>query len=262
VEALYRHPPPGPAPRLTPEQRTELVALLAQGAEAPGFLGRLWTTKRVAALIQATFRVRYHPAHVSRLLRALPWTVQKPPRRATQRDEAAIAAWLAESDFYLLPAAVRTNAPRGETPVLRVPLTRAHLSAISAITPAGRILVQVQERALRGPDVVRFLPHLLRHIPGKVLVIWDGSPIPRAQVVKAFLAQGAAKRVQLEPLPAYAPELNPDEGLWQYLKHRELRNVCCHSLSELRDELRLAVARVRHKLAVIRAWIRHCGYSL
>ncbi len=161
-----------------------------------------------------------------------------------------------------MPAAVRTYAPRGETPVLRVPLTRDHLSAISAITPHGQILLQVHEQALRGADVVRFLQHLLRHISGKLLVIWDGSPIHRAQVVKDFLAQGAAQRLHLEPLPAYAPELNPDEWLWQYLKRRELRNVCCHSLAELRHELRLAVARVRHKLPIVRAWIRHCGYSL
>jgi transposase len=170
--------------------------------------------------------------------------------------------WVDESGFYLLPATVRTYAPRGETPLLRVPLTRDHLSAISAITPAGQILMQVQEQALRGPDVVRFLQHLLRHIPGKLLVIWDGSPIHRAQVVKDFLAQGAAQRLHLESLPAYAPELNPDESLWQYLKRRELRNVCCHSLPELRRELRLALARVRHKLPIIRAWIRHCRYSL
>jgi transposase len=96
VDALYQHPPPGPAPRLTPEQRGELVVLLAQGAEAHGFIGQVWTTKRVAAVIQSVFSVRYHPAHVSRLLRALPWTVQKPLRRATQRNEAAIAAWTAE----------------------------------------------------------------------------------------------------------------------------------------------------------------------
>ncbi len=64
--------------------------------------------------------------------------------------------------FYLLPAAVRTYAPRGHTPMLQVPLTRDHLSATSAITPAGQILTEVQERALRGPDVVRFLKHLLR----------------------------------------------------------------------------------------------------
>ena len=143
-----------------------------------------------------------------------------------------------------------------------VPLTRDHVSLIGGVTPTGRVLLQVREQALRGPDVVRFLQHLLRHIAGKLLVVWDGSPIHRAQVVKDFLAQGAAKRLHLEPLPAYAPELNPDEELWQYLKHRELRNVCCHSLTELRHELRLAIARVRHKLAAIRAWIRHCGYSL
>jgi transposase len=157
---------------------------------------------------------------------------------------------------------VRTDAPRGETPVLRVPLTRDHLSAISAITPAGQILRQVRERALRGADVVRFLKHLLRRLPGKLLVIWDGSPIHRALVVKDFLAGGGAKRRYLQPLPADAPELNPDEWLWQYLKRRELRNVCCHSLLELRHELRLAVARVRLKLSIIRSWIRHCGYSL
>ena len=157
---------------------------------------------------------------------------------------------------------MRTYAPRGETLVLRVPLTRDHLSAISAITPAGQILLQVKEQALRGPDVVRFLRHLLRHLQGKLLVIWDASPIHRAQVVKDFLAQGAAKRLHLEPLPAYAPELNPDEWLWQHLKRRELRNLCCHSLAELRAELRLAVARVRHRPAVVQGWVRHGGYSL
>lgn len=61
-------------------------------------------------------------------------------------------------------------------------------------------------------------------------MIWDGSPIHRSQTIKAFLAGGAAHRLHLERLPAYAPELNPDEGIWQYLKHVELRNLCCPTL--------------------------------
>jgi transposase len=69
----------------------------------------------------------------------------------------------------------------------------------------------VRPHAIRGPDVVRFLTHLLRHLPGKLLVLWDGSPIHRAQVVKDFLAAGGAARIRLEQLPAYAPELNPDD---------------------------------------------------
>ena len=105
---------------------------------------------------------------------------------------------------------------------------------------------------------MRFLQHLLRHIAGKLLVVWDGSPIHRAQVVRDFLAHGAAKRLHLEPLPAYAPELNPAEGLWHTLKRVELRNVCCHDLPDLRARVRLATARLRQHPARLRSYVRHC----
>jgi transposase len=95
-EALRVRIPPGPTPKLTAEQRAHLPTLLAHGAEAYGFLGDVWTTKRVAALIKQEFGIRYHPAHVSRLLRAVGWSPQKPIRRATQRDEAAIERWTTE----------------------------------------------------------------------------------------------------------------------------------------------------------------------
>jgi transposase len=120
---------------------------------------------------------------------------------------------------------VRTYAPRGETPVLRAPLSYDHLSAISAITPDGQLLMQVQEQAYTSTEVVQFLRHLLRHIPGKLLIVWDGACIHRSQPIKEFLAQGGAERIHLERLPSYAPELNPDEGIWRYLKRVELKNV-------------------------------------
>ena len=91
--ALRRRPAPGAQPRLTPAQHTELTGLLAQGAAAFGFLGDVWTTKRVAAVIKRWFGVSYHRAHVSRLLRALGWSVQTPLTRATQRDDAVIQSW-------------------------------------------------------------------------------------------------------------------------------------------------------------------------
>jgi transposase len=95
-QALRHRPPPGATPKLTEAQRSQLPDLLRTSAERYGFVGDVWTTKRVAAVISRTFGVRYHPAHVSRLLRQIGWTVQKPIRRATQRDEAAIAAWREE----------------------------------------------------------------------------------------------------------------------------------------------------------------------
>jgi transposase len=84
----------------------------------------------------------------------------------------------------------------------------------------------VQERAYRGRDIVRFLRHLLRHIPGKLLIIWDGAPIHRSQAVQDYLAGGGTRRIHLEQLPGYVPELNPAEGIWNYLKRVELKNLC------------------------------------
>jgi transposase len=119
--------------------------------------------------------------------------------------------------------------------------------------------MQVQDHAYSSEDVVRFLQLLLRKIKGKLLVIWDGSPIHRGQAVKAFLKRKAAKRLHVAQLPGYAPELNPDEGIWNLLKRVELKNVCCRDLTHLATELRKAKDRLRHKPELIRSCVRQCG---
>lgn len=167
-----------------------------------------------------------------------------------------------QSGFYLLPAVVRTYAPIGQTPVLREELSRDHLSVMSGITLEGKLLMVEKEGAFKGPDVVSFLKHALHQMAGKLLVIWDGSPIHRSKAVKKFLEDGAASRLQLEQLPSYAPELNPDEGIWKHLKYVELKNVCCRSLSELRVELRKAKERLRHKKHIILGCIRQPGFEV
>ena len=96
VEALRRHPAASPTPRLSAEQRAQIPGLIARGAEAYGFRGQIWTCKRVAEVIRRTFGVTYHPAHVNRLLHGLHHSVQQPQTRATQRNEASIAAWWQE----------------------------------------------------------------------------------------------------------------------------------------------------------------------
>jgi transposase len=96
-EALRTQPRPGAPPRLTADQRAQLPALLAKGAEAYAFIGAVWTAARVATVIKRTFGVGYHPAHVSRLLRRDGLSVQKPVKRASQRDETKIRAWQEET---------------------------------------------------------------------------------------------------------------------------------------------------------------------
>jgi transposase len=110
---------------------------------------------------------------------------------------------------------VRTYAPVGQTPVLRGWYTRDHLSAISAISPAGKLYCHSQDRPINSDDVIAFLEHLLREVPGRMVLIWDGAPIHRSHTIREFLTHGASSRLHLEPLPGYAPELNPGEGFWQ-----------------------------------------------
>jgi len=90
---LADRPRPGREPRLTAEQHARMPELLRRGAAAWGFVGERWTRERVAKVVRAEFGVKYHPAHISRLLRRWGFSLQKPVRRARQRDEAAIRAW-------------------------------------------------------------------------------------------------------------------------------------------------------------------------
>jgi transposase len=111
VEALKRRIAPGPTPKLPDEQRAQVPVLLAQGAEAFGFRGDVWTAKRVATVMRREFGVHYHPNHVSRLLRAAGWSVQQPITRASQRDEAAIEAWLTDRWPVLKKGPTRKDGP-------------------------------------------------------------------------------------------------------------------------------------------------------
>lgn len=127
-----------------------------------------------------------------------------------------------------------------------------------AVTTSGRLLTKVQRESFTGTGVVSFLRHLLREIAGKVVLVWDGASIHRCKEVKAFLSAGGAKRLRLVPLPPYAPELNPTEGVWGWLK-RALGNVCCKDADALRYELGLAIQRLRRRPHIIQAFFEHAG---
>jgi transposase len=178
------------------------------------------------------------------------------------KTEKRTIVFVDQSAFYLLPMAVRTYAPRGQTPTLRVKLSRDHLSAMGGITPEGRLFMQTQDHSYKGPDVVRFLQLLTREIPGNLLVIWDGAMIHRCQAVKDYLAKGGAKRIHLERLPGYAPELNPQEGVWNLLKRVELKNVCCLEVQHIEAQVRRAKERLRHRKSVLRQCFAHAGCFL
>jgi transposase len=110
-EGLRTQPRGRKARQLTPAQRATLPALLAKGAEAHGFIGAVWTTARVAVVIRREFGVRHHPGHVSRILKELRWTPQKPVTRSVKRDEAAVSTFRAEREPALRAKPRQRSAP-------------------------------------------------------------------------------------------------------------------------------------------------------
>ena len=132
---------------------------------------------------------------------------------------------------------------------------------MSGITTDGRLYTMVRDEVLDSLDSVVFLKHLLPHVSDTWLVIWDGSTIHKGQV-RSFLATGGAQQIHVERLPPYAPDLNPNEGGWDQLKHVEMRNLCCRNFAHLRSELGLAIRRVRRKPHVITACFTGAGLSL
>lgn len=158
---------------------------------------------------------------------------------------------------------VKSYAPVGKTPVLEHTLTRDHLSVIGGITPEGRLLSRVYERSIKSEQVIAFLEQLLTQIAGKLLIVWDGAPIHKSKALQAFLSachQKEPGRLLVERLPGYSPALNPQEGVWGYLKYVEMANVCGWNKQHLHYELVKARERLRHKKHILRACFQHAGY--
>ena len=95
-----------------------------------------------------------------------------------------------------------------------------------------RFYFQFHPGSIKSPQVIEFLKHLQRHVSGKLLILWDGAPIHRSRLVQDYVASTRG-RITIERLPAYAPELNPVEELWNYLKYDELPNFAPRDVTQL-----------------------------
>ena len=255
----------GPKPKLSADQWAQLKDLLFQGATQHGWPNDLWTADRVTRLIRRHFGVTYHPEHVRWVLKTrLGFSSQKPQTRAREQNDKEVARWvdddfrrivreafvrkahlafLDEAGFMLTPTVRRTLAPRGQTPILPAWQRHDRISAISCVTLSPEaaqpeLYFELLPLGLnaRAEDVVAFLGDLRRELPGPLIVVWDrNNTHSKSKVVQAYLA--TQKDLVLEKLPPYAPELNPDEMVWAWLKYGRLANLAPQDIRELRDHL-------------------------
>jgi transposase len=289
-DALAAKPHPGRPPLLTDAQLADLEALLEKGAPAHGWPTDLWTASRVAQLIRRHFGIGLHPEHVRKILkRRLQWSSQKPQRRARERNDQEVERWkgdefprivrqawvrqahlvfLDESGFQLTPCLRRTLAPRGQTPVHHAWDRRDRIAAISCLTVSpqvGRLGLYFDllpdNQTVHATDVVAFLRHLRRHLPGPLTVIWDRSTVhDKSRLVRDYLA--GRPEVVTEKFPGYAPELNPDELVWGHTKYGRLANLGAPDTDHLRDHLISELVDLRQNRKMLASFINHVNLPL
>jgi|SRR5262245_17624306 len=276
-------PQPGPSQRLTDDDCRKLEALLLEGPVAHGWANDLWTTTRIAQVIEKEFRIKYHPNQVSRILKErLNQTCQRLYRHHTDRNDTAITRWVTEefpavaaaatarraflafideTGFMLVPTVRRTFAPRGQTPVLYTGDPHGKISGIGAIVvDPGRASIRLRYALLanqvnfRGPSVVQFLQVLRSELGGPMTVIWDRIPIHECAQVREFLADNPD--VVAELFPPYAPELNPADGIWRYVKYSRLANYTPYEMDELRSKVTDELNRLKRIPRLLKSFIR------
>ncbi|MGH9693372.1 MAG: IS630 family transposase [Bryobacteraceae bacterium] len=164
-----------------------------------------------------------------------------------------------ESGLTQKPHLCRTWAPRGQTPILFHHFNWKNLSLIAGLS-IWNFYFEMFTENIKSPHVALFLDKLLRVIPGKLLIVWDGLAAHRGSLVKDFIASQQG-RIAVERLPAYAPELNPVEYIWAHLKRHELPNLCAKDLWSLGDFARNKLKRMRRRKPLLLAFWRQSSLS-
>jgi putative transposase len=150
-----------------------------------------------------------------------------------------------------------TWAPKGQTPTVQHCCKWEKLSCIGAISLEGQLLEQSYEHTITGVQVQDFLQKLAKGVEGKLLVFWDNAPIHRSRLVKTYLESDEGKRFTIVPLPPYAPECNPIEWLWAWVKKNHLANLAAKNLDELKAAWQRALEAARSNKDLICA----CFYA-
>lgn len=166
----------------------------------------------------------------------------------------------------LQPVVRRTWAPRGQTPILRAWDRHDRLSVISAVTLAPHrrrlgLYWSAQTENVRGPDVVSFLRAVRRHVRGKLVVIMDRWNVHRSKVMRKYLDRHA-RRIRVEWLPAYAPDLNPTEQVWNHTKYSDLANFIPENLEDLRTHVVASIGQQRRQSDLLRSFFQTARLKL
>lgn len=230
-----------------------LRAIVLAPASDYGYETDFWTTRRLLQVIETEFRVKVSKQTILRRLHAAGLTYQKPEReyfqvseqerqvwvqnevpriRAAVRKHRAILYFQDESNISLTALLGKTWAPKGQTPKQAVTGKRGGVAAMSAITGRGGLIFRLLQKRIASEEVIDFLHQMLKHHPRRhLVVVMDQAPPHTSKRTTAYIESQA--RLHVFYLPKYSPDWNPDEKVWNHLKHQELKSHQAKTKDEL-----------------------------
>jgi transposase len=244
----------------------------------------LWTRSMIRELIREKFGVRLSEVSVGRMLRKLGLSPQKPLRRAYERDPELVEIWrkkqfpeirrLAKKKratlYFSDEAGVRSDfhagttwALKGQTPIVPATGQRFGMNLISAISPRGDFRFMTVEGRMNAEKFIEFLKRLIHNAPHPVFLVVDRHPSHRAKKVLAFV-RSTEGRLRLFFLPPYAPDLNPDEHVWNHLKNHGVGKQAIRSRDQFRKVVLGHMRSLQRLPDLIRSFFRdsHLRYII
>jgi len=275
LQALRSSPASGRPRTLSAAQERRVLGWVnGKDPRQYGFDFGLWTRQTVAQLIEDKFGVRLSLAATGQVLARLGLTPQKPLQRAYERDPGAIAAWKTEvypklaarakrrggdiyfwdeSGFSANAVHGRTWGRKGHTPVVAMPGKRQQVSAASAVNAKGAFWFATYQGGMTADLFIGMLELLMRRRRKPLFLVLDSLPAHKAKLVKAYV-EAAKGRLELHFLPGYAPDLNPDELVWNYMKRTGAARRPLGAGESLQDTIEADMFAIKRNPALVRSF--------
>jgi transposase len=230
----------GPAPKMSLKQELQLSKLLLKSPLQLKFDYALWTIDMIAELISQKYNIIYSKVQVGRLMKKLGLSRQRPLERAMQQDPKKVEDWLSrqypsikreakkekreiyfsdEAGFHATAQYGTTWAPKGDPPIIKTSGKREKINVISAVNNKGKLRFMLYDKNFNSIIFIGFLKRLMHKQTSPISLIVDGHKSHITTAVKEYVASTKGK-LKLYQLPAYSPELNPDELVWNNAKQK------------------------------------------
>lgn len=253
-EGLKRKPGSGRPRKLQELNRNQMRLIVLKPAMEYGFETDFWTCKRIQSVVEKKFNLQVSKWTIWRRLREAGLTYQKPERKYYEASEEKREEWIKntlpeilatvkkykailyfedESNISLTALLGKTWSPRGKTPVQTVTGNRGGIAAMSAISKQGSLLFTLHEKRIASDEVIHFLEQLLKHHKRRhLVVVMDQAPPHTSKKTQDYI--NSQKNLHVFHLPPYSPDWNPDEQVWNHLKHHELKGHQAKTKEELK----------------------------